>query len=136
MKYLSFSRISSLLFYFILTFVSHLSCSTLWREYNCHEWHHLLSRVSWWISQLSRLFLACTSTPWEWHLHQFYCSSNRTGLWFHYRGVSQGHCYWLIGSYAYQRHKVRMKMHVTVLCKQKLPSDLRIVWLKVTVCVL
>lgn len=60
-------------------------------EYNCNEWYHLFSWLSWWVSKLPRLFLACKSPPWEWNLHQFYCSSNRTHLWLHYCMVSQ-HC--------------------------------------------
>lgn len=93
-----FFIISLLRFYLNILFCVFF-CSSLRREYNCNEWHHLLSWISWWIPKLSRLFLACKSTPWEWNLHQFYCSSNRTNLWFHYCMVSQDHCYWLIQLY-------------------------------------
>lgn len=95
----TFFFIISLLWFYLNILFCVFFCSSLWREYNCNEWHHLLSWISWWIPKLSRLFLACKSTPWEWNLHQFYCSSNRTNLWFHYCMVSQDHCYWLIQLY-------------------------------------
>lgn len=57
--------------------------SSVWRKHNCNEWHHILSRIPWWVSKLSRLLLASKSATWEWNLHQFHSSSNRAHIWFH-----------------------------------------------------
>lgn len=95
MHFITLKSMTCFLFQYLqllLLFLAFLFCfffhSSVWWKYNCYEWHYLFSWVSWWISKLSGLLLACKSTSGKWNLHQFYCPSNRTYLWFHHSMVS------------------------------------------------
>lgn len=64
------------------------SSSSVWWEYNIHEWHNLLSWTPSRVSTLPGLHVDRQSTPWVRHLHKFLRYQYRANLRLHHCVVS------------------------------------------------
>lgn len=91
--------------------VSLLSSSSVWWEYNIHEWHHLLSWTPSRVSTLPGLHVDGQGTPWLWHLHKFLCYQYRANLRLHHCVVS---CHLFLCTVLFINHQLKAHMKHTL----------------------